>query len=1503
VSLEERRIKVLIDPSAAQQGAARVNSALGSIGNSNINSLDTSIRRLGSSSIQTGASAQNLGQNLNAANNNAANTNSTLGSLNSTVTSVRGSIVAATAAALALGSAFVAATRASTAFQTKMAEVSTLVDTTVFDMDRLRSAILEQAAAFGADPVGTAGAAYQIISAGASNAADAVNTLDVANRLAIGGVTSVEIAADGLTSVVNAYGSGALSAADASDAMFVAMKMGKTTIGELASNLGQVTPLAAQMGVTFDEVTAAVAALTKGGVSTSTAVTGVRAILAAVAKPTKEAADEAARLGIEFDTAAVKSMGFSNWLQHVLEKSGGSTDSLALLFGGVEALVPMLALSGQAGVDFIATMEEMKNKGGASAEAYEKIANTMGYQMLRVFSGLKVAAIELSEGLTTALIPVLRFTADHMGTVFTVGTTLLGGFAAFKAASLASTFLGSANALQTLGAMASAMNKIVTVSTGVWRVFNAAVLANPIVATVAIIGTAIALLYQFRDSMSVSSDGLVSLGDYAEAIWNRISKGLSAIGSFFSEVWGGISESVTGVFESIGSAFKKVTDFFAPEIEAIGKVWNTVFGGIEFSFMGLVKLIARGVDFWISIFVHVGKVLAAVFSNAPRIVGAAVRSVANLVIGAVEGMVNMAIFALNKLIGLANNIPSVNIETIADVKLGRLSGEGLGEALSDTLPSFQRVRTVEGFVDGIGADARANGEARRGQAAEGTAGTDNPQDAGNIASAGEAGKETKAKASALADATKKYQEFLDKMREELEQTKLLKHEAELRAKQEEAKKILGAQYGEIQAQEIANLVEQTRLAKALTGMRQQAFELANETTLLEKALGESDKTRQKFADELLKAQVDHLNNGGKIADLSSEEWKLQEAALITELQRNDALKERLKLRNEELELGKRLFADAGVPNDPAAKARYERDTALKALGTVSKPDGMSQSDFERQMREANKRIVDEYEEKMLDIANKFNDEMVGAIYQIGDALGGVLGKAINGIADAIDNLNQMQQGDYSGGGLLGGIARLGSTLSKDFGTSIDKGLDGFSKEGLQKAFADPMSSMSSSFSKFTSSFSGPNGLVKGVGNAVGGAMAGAAMGTAVAGVGKMLWSKFSTTGAQVGGALGSIAGPIGSAIGSVLGGTIGGLLKKSKQGGAGLELSDGRLTAGSGFGNSKGMTANGMAAAGEVANGINAIADALGATITGTGGISVGQYNDKWRVSTTGATSFKGQSKSEAANERNQGLYNFGEDGQAAAIAFAVSEALKKGVLSGISEFSKRVIQAQGEAGVNLASQYEKLLKELRFMSDPLSSGAQEITQSLDDMAKAMQKSGATAAELGKVEEYRQRKLEQYIDDQLSSLRDFRKELQGEAGGFTSLSLLTRDLADFEAMRRDITAGKTVDQDAFLSLASDINSNAGSIYGSSSAYVDIRNMLADATDGLIDNISAEIDDATVNAIHEQTKNITGQQGITNDLLHQINEQLKSNAAQGARVSSGSGGGRSLAVNGKIVNHF
>ena len=65
-------------------------------------------------------------------------------------------------------------------------------------------------------------------------------------------MTSVEIAADGLTSVLNAYGDSVEGATAVSDALFVGMRQGKTTIAELSGSLGKVAPLASTLGVSFD---------------------------------------------------------------------------------------------------------------------------------------------------------------------------------------------------------------------------------------------------------------------------------------------------------------------------------------------------------------------------------------------------------------------------------------------------------------------------------------------------------------------------------------------------------------------------------------------------------------------------------------------------------------------------------------------------------------------------------------------------------------------------------------------------------------------------------------------------------------------------------------------------------------------------------------------------------------------------------------------------------------------------------------------------------------------------------------------------------------------------------------------------------------------------------------------------------------------------------------------------------------------------------------------------
>ena len=74
-------------------------------------------------------------------------------------------------------------------------------------------------------------ALYQAISAGVPRE-NVMDFLRVANKAAVGGVTDLETAVDAITSTVNAYGPEVLSATQASDIMFTAVRLGKCVTGD-----------------------------------------------------------------------------------------------------------------------------------------------------------------------------------------------------------------------------------------------------------------------------------------------------------------------------------------------------------------------------------------------------------------------------------------------------------------------------------------------------------------------------------------------------------------------------------------------------------------------------------------------------------------------------------------------------------------------------------------------------------------------------------------------------------------------------------------------------------------------------------------------------------------------------------------------------------------------------------------------------------------------------------------------------------------------------------------------------------------------------------------------------------------------------------------------------------------------------------------------------------------------------------------------------------------------
>ncbi|WP_077369713.1 phage tail tape measure protein [Anaerosalibacter sp. Marseille-P3206] len=222
---------------------------------------------------------------------------------------------------------------------------------------------------------------YSAISAGIK-AKDSVMASVQASKLAVAGFTDSNSALSVMASTMNVFGmEGKKAMEDISDKLLVTQNLGVTDVQKLSESLGSVTPIAKSAGLSLDDVLGSVASLTKGGLETSQAMTSLKGMMSNVIKPSKQAQEEAQRLGLDFSVAAIKSKGFANWLEEVKSKTKGNTDSLGKLFGNVNALTGALALTGDGFEEFKEILGEVENSTGKTEEAYKTMTNTIGFKL------------------------------------------------------------------------------------------------------------------------------------------------------------------------------------------------------------------------------------------------------------------------------------------------------------------------------------------------------------------------------------------------------------------------------------------------------------------------------------------------------------------------------------------------------------------------------------------------------------------------------------------------------------------------------------------------------------------------------------------------------------------------------------------------------------------------------------------------------------------------------------------------------------------------------------------------------------------------------------------------------------------------------------------------------------------------------------------------------------------------------------------------------------------
>lgn len=302
------------------------------------------------------------------------------------------SLLAAEAGVAVLAAAMVGfAVNEAGQLKSSVTEIGTLFNAQPEQVEAMRKSILD----YGRDSVFSfediTKSTYDMVSA-TGDVEGAVNALAIAEQAAVVGSTGLNTAVNALTTVTNAYGLELTSSNDVLGAFIIAVQNGKTTLPELEASIGRVAATAAGSKLPFDDLLAAVAALTAGGINTAESMTGLNALLKELAKPTD--ALKAALGGVSLETD-----GLQGVMQQLEAATGGNFTAMTQLFGSIEATKAAMVLGNDAAGVFDKTLGQMSGKSEVLAQNFELMADNADLAMQNLVNNIQGTLVNIGNPL------------------------------------------------------------------------------------------------------------------------------------------------------------------------------------------------------------------------------------------------------------------------------------------------------------------------------------------------------------------------------------------------------------------------------------------------------------------------------------------------------------------------------------------------------------------------------------------------------------------------------------------------------------------------------------------------------------------------------------------------------------------------------------------------------------------------------------------------------------------------------------------------------------------------------------------------------------------------------------------------------------------------------------------------------------------------------------------------------------------------------------------------
>jgi len=301
----------------------------------------------------------------------------------------------------------VASVKMGAQFENTLQKIVGLSGVSQRQVNAFRNEVLKLAPAVGKSPQELAEALYFITSSGIP-ASKAMGVLTVAAKASAAGLGETQVVADAVTSAVNAYGLKNLSAAAATDVLVATVREGKGEAADFAGVIGNVTALSSQLGVSFNDVGAALAAQTRLGTDAETSATQLQRVFTTLLKvtPQSEKAFEKVGLSAAGLRKELKEKGLLAFLETIKQRFKGNIPLLAQAFGDQRAIRGVLALVGNQSKQVEGIFNRMGRSAGSLNTAFGAVSNDTQMKFNRMVAQLQASAIQLGAALAPIVLKI-----------------------------------------------------------------------------------------------------------------------------------------------------------------------------------------------------------------------------------------------------------------------------------------------------------------------------------------------------------------------------------------------------------------------------------------------------------------------------------------------------------------------------------------------------------------------------------------------------------------------------------------------------------------------------------------------------------------------------------------------------------------------------------------------------------------------------------------------------------------------------------------------------------------------------------------------------------------------------------------------------------------------------------------------------------------------------------------------------------------------------------------